>query len=391
MCYADKISYLLDIFKKKFPEKGDNLFFSTAPGRVNLIGEHTDYHEGFVFPASINLRCYALGRKNKEGVLRVYSVNYDEVFLKSFSELKPSGNQVWHDYVSGPCEILKLEGLNAGGMDAVIFGDIPPGGGLSSSAAVEVTTLYLFSTLWEANLDKLSLAKFSKKAENEFVGVPCGIMDQLCAVFGEKNFALLIDCRSLMVRKVPFPDDWSIIVCDTGIKHSLGKTEYRKRQDECRRGLMIIREVYPEVKTLRDVTQEQLNDVKERLDDLTYRRIKFVIEENARVHLTEDALMKKDKEKISELFYLSHEGLRNLYEVSCYELDILVEGARLTEGIIGARMTGGGFGGNTVNIVEKGYEEEFKRRMKKFYMEKTGRELSVRILETDNGVYGKWL
>lgn len=355
---------------------------SSAPGRVNLIGEHTDYNEGFVLPCAINLRTYVAARRRKDKKVKLISLNIKEQKIYDIEDIKPSYN--WWSYITGCAYVLGIkEGFNIS-----VFGEVPIGGGLSSSASLEVASMHAISNLFGIKLDKKETAFLCKKVENEFVGVPCGIMDQLCSALGEKRHALLIDCRTYETRYVGFPDDWKIVVCDSGVKHELGSSEYKKRQEECRMVVDVASKINPNIKSLRDLDMKTLEVIKQKIDPVLYKRAKYVIEENERVSECVKALINKDKQKVSELFLKSHLGLSRDYEVSCPELDILVETAYRFPSIIGARMTGGGFGGNTVNIVEKGKEKEFIDFISNEYRRITGKTLKAREVEIDSGVDG---
>lgn len=358
-----------------------DICIASAPGRVNLIGEHTDYNEGFVLPCAINLRTYAAAKMRKDKKVKVVSLNLNiEYTIDNIEDIKPSYN--WWSYIIGCSYVLDIKS----GFNIAVFGEVPIGGGLSSSASLEVASLCAISKLFGIKLEKKEIAFLCKKVENEFVGVPCGIMDQLCSAMGEKQHALLIDCRTYDIKFVKFPYEWKIIVCDSGIKHELGSSEYKNRQEECKQIVKIARQKYKKIKSLRDIDMETLQDIKDSLDSTLYKRAKFIIEENQRVIETVSAILDGDQKKISELFKKSHLGLSEDYQVSCRELDTLVQIAYEFPGLIGARMTGGGFGGNTINIVEKGKEQNFIEFISDEYQKETGRKLYPRIIEIDNGV-----
>lgn len=263
---------------------------------------------------------------------------------------------------------------------------MPLGGGLSSSASVEVTITALWSALYNLNLSLWEIVHFSKTLENKFVGVPCGIMDQTAAVFGKKGFAIFLDCRSLKFEYVKIPEEWNIVVCDTRVKRSLASSEYKKRQVECSECLSAIKKRHPEVKSLRDVKMEWIAEVANEVSPVAIKRCRYVLEENDRVIKAISAFEKGDAEVIGELFLKSHKGLRDEYEVSCEELDFLVENAYKIKGVLGARMTGAGFGGNTVNLVKSEYVDGFVEEIKKRYREGMGREPVVRVLSSSDGL-----
>jgi len=267
-----------------------------------------------------------------------------------------------------------------------VKGYVPLEGGLSSSASVEVTITALWSAIYNLNLSSWEIVHFSKELENKFVGVPCGIMDQTAAVFGKKGFAIFLDCRSLRFEYVKIPEQWSIVVCDTRVKRSLASSEYKKRQIECAECLSAIKKRHPEAKALRDVKREWISEVEREVSPVAAKRCRYVLDENERVIKTISAFEKGDAELVGELFLKSHKGLRDEYEVSCEELDFLVESAYKIKGVIGARMTGAGFGGNTVNLVQSEYVENFVDEIKKRYREGMGREPVVRVLSSSDGL-----
>ncbi len=385
MIENEYLSFLKHELNNVFGYSRERVCFSFAPGRVNLIGEHTDYHEGFVFPVAVNLRTFVAGRLRRDDLVCACSVNNRQKIEFRLSELAPPGQSLWWTYALGPIYVLREEKIHLDGMEFVIYGEVPQGGGLSSSAALEVAVLLFVNSLFNLSLPPDKVAYLARRAENEFAGVPCGIMDQWAAVFGREGHALFIDCRGMETEFVPVPGRWSIVVCDSGVRHSLASSEYAKRQEECRECLLAVRRKHPHVKALLDVTEEMLEEVRGEISEVAYRRCSYVLEENRRVLEAKEALRTGNREKVRELFGGSHEGLRYKYEVSCSELDVLVEIAGSIPGVVGARMTGGGFGGNTVNLVEKGMEEEFGRIICQEYKKHTGKEVKVRVLEAGEG------
>ena len=363
------------------------IFISSAPGRVNLIGEHTDYNMGFVMPCAINLKTLAIGQfTNYEREISIESQNLGEKIKVNLDNINPT--RTWADYILGPIFFLKdkIKNLNMG-LDIIIKGNIPLGGGLSSSASCEVAISSLLNEMINLKMRKIDIVRISKRAENEFVGVPCGIMDQMSSVFGKENHAMVIDCKTEEIEYVNFPENWSIVICDSNIKHKLGESEYKKRQSECHQALKIIKEKTKEnekIESLRDIDEYML-DILKRENEILWKRAKFVLEENKRVLTAKEAIKKGDKETISKVFLQSHLGLQKEYEVSCKELDTLVEIAYDFKYIIGARMTGAGFGGNTVNIIEKGKENEFAEFVQEKYKSKTNKKTEIRIVKISDG------
>jgi galactokinase len=362
------------------------IFISSAPGRVNLIGEHTDYNMGFVMPCAINLKTLAIGQFTKyEREISIESLNLGEKIKVNLDNINPT--RTWADYILGPIFFLKdkIKNLNMG-LDIIIKGNIPLGGGLSSSASCEVAISSLLNEMLNLKMRKIDIVRISKRAENEFVGVPCGIMDQMSSVFGKENHAMVIDCKTEEIEYIKFPQSWSVVICDSGVKHKLGESEYKKRQSECQQALKIIKERIKndQIESLRDVDEDML-DILKRESEILWKRAKFVVEENKRVLTAKEAIKKEDKETIAKVFIQSHIGLQKEYEVSCEELDKLVEIAYDFKYTIGARMTGAGFGGNTVNIVEKGKEKEFAEFVQEKYKSKTNKKTEIRIVKISDG------
>ncbi len=358
------------------------IFSSCAPGRANIIGEHTDYNMGFVLPFAVNLKTFAFLRKRRDKTVRVASLNLKHVFVTTLDDLGKSREQAksgeWWKYVLGPAYIL-LDHIDSG-FELVVFGNIPLGGGISSSASVQVAVTVVLHLAFSLKLDKFSIARVAKDSENIFVGVPCGIMDQIASVFGRRNHALIINCKTLDIDYVRVPDEISFVLCDSGVRHSLASSEYAIRRRECESALKMIKEKY-EIESLSDIKPDMLQEIKNIIPEHLFKRVRFVAEENARVkemfrifHNYDD----RYEERIRELFSQSHNGLRYDYEVSCRELDLLFEIALMHPGTIASRMMGGGFGGNTINLVKKGYEEDFSEFVKAKYKEMTG--ISPRVI-----------
>jgi galactokinase len=356
-----------------------------APGRVNLIGEHTDYTGGFVMPVAIQLRTTVAIASGSDSTLTIHSENVGETATIDLSQsLRPSGQ--WSDYVSGVAAVLLQEGCNLRGAQMFLTSSVPRGAGLSSSAALEVAAG--FALLREAGkpFDHLSLAKWCQRAENEFVGARCGIMDQYIACFGQRDRALLIDCRSLENRALPLPSASAIVVINTMVKHSIASGEYNARRADCEAAAAILSRHLPHVKTLRDVTPEDLERHVEHLTPVIARRARHVVSENRRVLAAADALERGDLARFGELMGESHRSLRDDYEVSCPELDLLVELAASEPGVFGTRMTGGGFGGCTVSLVNTADASRFVDSMQQRYATATGKHPDAWVCVASSGV-----
>ncbi len=363
------LQQLQRVWRERFGVVAADSYWSIAPGRVNLIGEHTDYHGGFVLPAAIDLKTYLLASVRNDDQVRCYSINQKETKSFSLKTLLPEAVDGWVRYVAACAWSLQQRGYEPCGLDIVMLGTIPFGGGLSSSASLEVACLTLWNTIQGLGLHSSELAQLGQQAENGFVGVPCGIMDQFASAVCEDGHAMKLDCRSLKVQMTPIPKDWKLVVLDTGVHHELASSEYAKRQQECAIGLEAVRRRFPQVELLRDVDRDMLDAAKGDMPELSFRRCGYVLAENDRVGRFTEALANADKERAGELLAASHAGLRDDYNVSCIELDRAVELAQDLPGLIGARMTGGGFGGCTVNLVSAELAEEFQAALQLRYQQ----------------------
>ena len=341
---------LVDAVEAKFRQIfGEHPMLVRSPGRVNLIGEHTDYNMGYVLPAAIEKAIYFAIAPGKGRDCRIVSLDLDGEHRFSLEGIRrdPRG---WPNYLMGVADQFTRERFPLGGFNCVFGGDIPIGAGLSSSAAIEAGLAFALNRIFDCRLDGLALARLAQKAENEFVGVKCGIMDQYINLFGQPANALLVDCRTLRHECYPVPEEISIVLFDTGVSHSLASSEYNRRREECALGVESLRRKFPEVTHLRDVSPEMLEECRDGMDATVFRRCGFVVAENARVLQACEALEANDAAAFGSLLYGSHGGLRDDYEVSCPELDVLVEAVRGLPGVYGARMMGGGFGGCTINL-----------------------------------------
>lgn len=375
---------------EKISEKFKNLFGAEprvfqSPGRINLIGEHTDYNEGFVLPAAIDKTIVAAMNLNSKSLFRFYSLDYEDYFEIEAAEIKIQ-ETLWANYLLGVIAQFQKMGIAVPCFDCVFGGDIPIGAGLSSSAALECAIAFGVNELFDFKLSKIELVKLAQKAEHEYAGVNCGIMDQFASVFGLENQAIKLDCRSLEHHYFPLDlQEYSIVLFDTKVKHSLASTEYNTRRKECEDGVKILNKFAPKINSLRDVSIDFLNEHKFKFDPVIFKRCKYIIEENQRVNDICLALGNNDFELFGNLLYASHEGLRNEYQVSCKELDILVDFAKSNKSVLGARMMGGGFGGCTINLVSKASEEEFTKAIAKDYLKRTNIKLEVYKIEVSKG------
>ncbi len=342
-----------------------------APGRVNLIGEHTDYNLGFVMPVALDLACYVATAPRTDGILRIHSRNMNdtrEVAVDELTELKPAGN--WSDYVLGAAKEVAAAGYPIEAADLVIESSVPIGAGLSSSAAIEVSSALAF--LRGRNIDKLELVKLARRVENNFVGMPCGIMDQFISVHGQENRAVKLDCRSLGHELVPLPFSVRVIAVNSMVKHDLGASAYPQRVRECAEAVAVYAERIPGVESLRDLNAEQYQHYDEYVPQPARQRARHVISENERVLAFREACVRHDRSEMGHLFYASHKSMRDDYEISCVEIDFLVETAIALDGCYGARLTGGGFGGCTVNLVAPEAVDDFKAAVGAAYQQQFG-------------------
>ncbi len=347
-----------------------------APGRVNLIGEHTDYNLGFVLPIAIEMACYITVAPNQKGELRIYSQDLEREFripVDGLENAKPSGE--WHDYVVGVARELVRLGTRVDGTDLYIRSYVPAGSGLSSSAALEIATA--FALLGGRAIDPLQIALLSQRAESQFVGVPCGIMDQYASVFGHEGAAVQIDCRSLGHQYVELPADVTVLAVNSMVKHELGTSAYRQRVAECKEAVAALQKGDASIQSLRDVSPEFFARYEETLPPIPRKRARHVITDSQRVLDFAAAAKAGDKAEMGRLFVASHRSMQYDYEISCEEIDFLVDTAISLPGVYGARMTGGGFGGCTVNLVAPESVPAFTTRIAEVYKQRYGLDAAV--------------
>ena len=343
-----------------------------APGRVNLIGEHTDYNDGFVMPAAIDFYSYAAIGERTDRTLSVYSEQFHRSVEFSIDQLAGPPRKHWSDYVRGVAAVLRDEGYPLKGANLVIDGQVPIGSGLSSSAAIEVTTALALTSLGGVTIPLLEVARLCQRAENTYTGARCGIMDQFVSCFGKQEHALMLDCRSLEATYLQLPPNVRLVICNTTVRHELATGEYNERRASCERVVETIAKFRPEVRALRDLTLEDLEHYQNQISSVDFRRCRHVITENDLVKNAKAALESADLARFGELMYLSHDSLDQDYEVTCRELNIMVNFAREFEGVYGARMTGGGFGGCTITLVESKAVPEFQATVARGYEKLTG-------------------
>ncbi len=369
-------------FKSLF---GDCTGVFRAPGRVNLIGEHTDYNDGFVMPAAIGFYTYVAVGPRSDRKVRVFSENYGEA-VEFKLDANPAGKTgSWSDYVRGVAGALESRGHRLHGADLVINGEVPIGAGLSSSASIEVAVALALLANSGIELDRLTVALSCQQAEHQWAGTMCGIMDQFISSFGQANQALMLDCRTLSYELLDLGSRAQIVICNTKVSHNLAGGEYNLRRQDCEAGVRHLKRFLPGIKALRDVTLADLELHREGLPEVTYRRCRHVIGENDRVQLAADALKSGDLVKFGVLMAESHASLRDDYEVSCKELDVMVDIASGIGGVYGSRMTGGGFGGCTVNLVSGDRVGHFRDVIAREYEQATGIVPEIYICQASQG------
>src|SRR5580704_729683 len=354
---------LRTLFREMF---GTDLRIFRAPGRVNLIGEHTDYNDGFVMPAAIGFYTWIAAAKREDRILEAYSDHFEEKITFSLDALDGPPRKHWSDFIRGVAATFEGAGHKLAGANLVIHTEVPLGAGLSSSASLE-------------------LAKLCQAAENQYVGARCGIMDQFIASFGVSGSALMLDCRSLEYQLIPVPRDLRLVVCNSMVRHEHASGEYNRRRDDCEAGVKLLAQHLPGIRALRDVGIADLDKYKHALPKTIYRRCRHVVSENRRVLDAAKALESGDPDGFGRLMYASHASLRDDYEVSCQELDLLVELTSSSPGIYGARMTGGGFGGCTVNLVRAEHAAAFEAQMARTYQQATGIAPDIYVCEPAQG------
>jgi galactokinase len=357
-----------------------------APGRVNLIGEHTDYNDGFVFPAAIDRATYVAARPRDDNKIHIFAADLQDEDEFELDQIEFSTAHPWSNYLRGVAKGLLIVGHQLGGANLLITSDVPRGSGLSSSAALEVATGYTFQLLNRLNLLGEELALLAQGAENTFVGVQCGIMDQFISALGRKDHALLLDCRDLNFRPIPLPVDAKIVVCDSHMERSLAGSAYNQRRQECDQAVRLFKQWYPKIDALRDVSVEQFHTHEQELPEPVRARARHVITENDRAVRGAAALEAGDATTFGKLMNESHTSLRDDYEVSIPEMDTLVAAAQRVPGCYGSRLTGAGFGGCTVSLVQESQVEQFKRDVAAAYQKATGRDTTIYVCRASDGV-----
>lgn len=372
--------------KEKFHELFENEpVIISSPGRINLIGEHTDYNEGFVLPAAIDKKIIYAIALNGTDTCNAYALFNNELQSFSLKDVKPSKG--WINYLMGVVYQLQQRGFEVKGFNCVITGDIPIGAGMSSSAAVEGGLVVALDHLLGLGLNRMEMAKVGQLAEHTFPGVKCGIMDQFANLHGRKDRVMLLDCRSLEFRYFPFEfsKDYKIVLCNSMVHHSLASSEYNVRRAQCEEGVEVLKAYFPGISSLRDLSAAQVEQYKDKLPAKVYDRCLYVTQENERVEKACAHLQKNELDEVGRLMYASHEGLSKLYEVSCPELDFLADLAKERPEVAGARMMGGGFGGCTINLVKTDRVDDFISFIQSRYKDNFGKVPEVYVTSIEDG------
>lgn len=372
-------------FNRHFSESQQPIIVR-SPGRVNIIGEHTDYNEGFVLPAAIDKAAYLAIALRDDNQIKLVAKDLNESFTIATTDLKPVGDVSWPNYFLGSVAQFVKRGVQIKGFNAVLTSDVPMGAGLSSSAAVECATVFALNELLDTGLDRLTMVHMAQKAEHEFAGVMCGIMDQFASMMGKKDHVIRLDCRSLAYEYEPFAlGNIKILLLNTNVKHSLASSEYNTRRRECETAVEWVRAHQPGIQSLRDVTLDMLNEYVAPRDAGIDQRARYVVEENTRLLEGCSDLQKGNIQSLGKKMFGSHDGLSKMYHVSCKELDWLVDQARNHEAVLGARMMGGGFGGCTINLIHEDAIQPLIETLQPAYEAATGLLLTYYIATIENG------
>ena len=364
---------------------GDPLIVK-SPGRINIIGEHTDYNNGFVLPAAIDKAAYIAMSLRDDNEIHLVALDLNESFSTRVEDLKPTTDLSWTNYILGSAAQFQKNGLALRGFNAVLLSDVPIGAGLSSSAAIECATVFALNELLGTNLTRLTMVGMAQKAEHEYAGVMCGIMDQFASMMGKKDHVIRLDCQSLEYQYVPLKlEGYKIVLFNTNVKHSLASSEYNTRRNECNQAVAWVRQTETAVESLRDVTELMLDQYVKPKSELIDRRSRFVVQEIERLLNGCEDLIKGDVQALGKKMFKAHEGLSKMYEVSCKELDWLVDFVKDNSNVMGARMMGGGFGGCTINLVKEDAIEELVKSIQPAYEQAMHLTLTSYSASIENG------
>jgi len=372
--------------EKLQPYIGEQTIVVRSPGRINLIGEHTDYNEGYVLPAAIDKAAYLALTPREDDQINLYSIDLNDEHHTNIFEFERTEDKSWPNYILGVADQFRQRDKLTRGFDAALTADVPIGAGLSSSAAVENAVVMALNTMLDTGYEKLTMVEMSQQAEHTFPRLMCGIMDMFASMFGKKNNVIRLDCRSLEYAYEPFDmSEFKIVLFDSNVEHSLGSSEYNVRRAQCEEGVALVKVHYPHVLSLRDVTMEMLNEYVLPVNELVYRRCSYVLEENARLLAACEYLENGDMQAFGQKMYESHEGLSIKYEVSCKELDYLVEQVKNNPDVLGARMMGGGFGGCTINLVKHSAIDDLIAQVTTAYNQAMGLTAKAYVTNIEDG------
>jgi len=357
-----------------------------SPGRINIIGEHTDYNEGFVLPAAIDKAAYIAVSLRDDDEIHLVAMDLNENFSVNLKDLKPVGDVSWPNYILGSAAQFLKRGIQLPGFNAVLTSDVPMGAGLSSSAAVECATVFALNELLQTDIDRLTMVSMAQKAEHEYAGVMCGIMDQFASMMGKKDYVIKLDCRSLEYEYVPFKlEGFKVLLLNTSVKHSLASSEYNTRRKECEIAVGWVKQNVEGINSLRNVSEEMLNKYVLPNDELIDKRSRYVVQEINRLLEGCNDLQRGDLAALGKKMFTTHEGLSEMYEVSCKELDWLVNKVKNNTNVIGSRMLGGGFGGCTINLVKETAIDELVANLKLAYEKEMELPLAYYVASIENG------
>lgn len=365
------VSLVQTVFQERFSKHPE--ITVRAPGRINVIGEHTDYNAGFVLPAAIDKAIWVAAGKRTDGRFAFYAIDLDEAFLSESNAPVFQEKLKWANYLLGVISEAQKDDLQVGGLNIVFGGDVPLGAGLSSSAALESGIMFIINELYGLGLSRMDIVRLAQRGENHFVGMKCGIMDMFASVISRENSVVRLDCRSLEYEYFPFEAPGiSLVLCDSGVKHTLVDSEYNTRREECEAGVAVLQQFNSDIFSLRDVSPEFLQQHKADLRPLVFRRCKYVVEEIVRVEEACTALLRNDFAALGKLMFECHDGLNLEYEVCVPETNFLVDQGRSFPGVLGARQMGGGFGGCTINLVQSDVLDDFLEKTSAAYLERFG-------------------
>ena len=379
----EMIKELKKVFQQNFQTEP---LIVRSPGRINIIGEHTDYNEGFVLPAAIDKAAYIAVSLRDDDEIHLVAMDLNENFSVNLKDLKPVGDVSWPNYILGSAAQFLKRGVQLPGFNAVLTSDVPMGAGLSSSAAVECATVFALNELLQTDLDRLTMVRMAQKAEHEYAGVMCGIMDQFASMMGKKDYVIKLDCRSLEYEYVPFKlEGLKVLLLNTGVKHSLASSEYNTRRKECETAVEWVKQNVQGVNSLRNVSEEMLNKYVLPNDELIDKRGRYVVQEISRLLEGCNDLQSGDLAALGKKMFTTHDGLSKMYEVSCKELDWLVNKVKNNTNVIGSRMLGGGFGGCTINLVKETAIDELVADLKLAYEKEMELPLVYYVASIENG------